>query len=317
MLAGCGEDQVAIRDTGIMARRLVRAPRPAERAERWTPRGTVLITGGTGAIGGHVARWTAGRGARRVMLTSRAGPSAAGAAELAAALAGTGTAVAVAACDIGQREQVTGLLAWASTSGPPVSSVVHAAGAGQSTAVNDVTTAELAAVTAAKAAGASHLDELTRDLELDAFVLFSSIAATWGSGQQPGYAAANAYLDALAEHRRGTGLTATSVAWGPWAGGGMTDTGAAARLAMRGLVTQWAPELALAALGEALDAAEPQLTIADVDWQRFATSFTACAGRQPAVGAVPGPSGPTVATTSAAATRRQWTGTRWLGGWPG
>jgi acyl carrier protein len=151
--------------------------------------------------------------------------------------------------------------------------VLHAAGAPQGTPLNDTTVTELAAVIAAKAAGAAHLDELTAGLELDAFVLFSSIAATWGSGQQPAYAAANAYLDALAQQRRASGLAALSVAWGPWAGGGMTDAGSGAQLARRGLPVM-DPALAAAALSRALDAGEGQLTVADVDWARFAASFT-------------------------------------------
>jgi acyl carrier protein len=132
---------------------------------------------------------------------------------------------------------------------------------------------ELAAVAAAKAAGAAHLDELTRDTQLEQFVLFSSIAATWGSGGQPGYSAANAFLDALAEHRRGRGLAGTSVAWGPWGGGGMTDREGAEQLQRRGLPLM-DPDLLTRALGQVLDGGETQVTVADVDWARFAPPFT-------------------------------------------
>ncbi|HEY7145063.1 MAG TPA: type I polyketide synthase, partial [Streptosporangiaceae bacterium] len=275
VLAGCGEDQVAIRAAGLMARRLVRAPQspaPGDR-EGWVPGGTVLVTGGTGAIGGHVARWLAGRGAPRVVLTSRSGPAAAGVPALAAGLATAGTQAQVTSSDIADREQVAGLLARIASGGPPLAAVMHTAGTGQATALAGTTTAELARVASAKAAGAAVLDELTADLGLEQFVLFSSIAATWGSGGQPGYSAANAFLDALAQARRARGLAATSVAWGAWGGGGMTDAEGAEQLERRG-VRLMDPRLLVQALGQLLDAGETLVTVADVDWARFAPPFT-------------------------------------------
>ncbi|HEV3290933.1 MAG TPA: SDR family NAD(P)-dependent oxidoreductase, partial [Streptosporangiaceae bacterium] len=272
VLAGGGEDQVAVRAGGVFGRRLVRAPLPRSDG-RWVPRGTVLITGGTGAIGGHVARWAAGRGAARVVLASRSGPAAAGAATLAAQLAAAGTAVAVMACDVARREQMAGVVAWIGASGPRLSTVMHTAGTGQATALADTTVAELAGVWAAKAAGAKHLDELTEGMDLDGFVLFSSIAATWGSGLQPGYAAANAFLDALAQGRRGQRLAGTSVAWGPWGGGGMSRGQSGTQMVRRGLRLM-DPQLAVKALGQALDAGEHLVTVTDVDWARFAATFT-------------------------------------------
>ncbi|QMU69824.1 type I polyketide synthase [Streptacidiphilus sp. P02-A3a] len=272
LLAGCGEDQAAIRPEGIRGRRLVRAPQPEQR-QTWTPRGTVLITGGTGSIGGHSARWLAGRGAPRLLLTSRSGAAAPGAAGLAAELAAAGTPVSVVAADIAQRAEVAGLLAWTAAGGPPLSAVLHAAGAGQATALQDTTLAELAEMAAVKTAGTTHLDELTQGLDLEAFVLFSSISATWGSGLQPGYAAVNAFLDALAENRRSRGLAATSIAWGPWDGGGMSDREGKAQMVRRGL-RLLDPELGIRALSQALDGGEALLTVADVDWAAFAPTFT-------------------------------------------
>ncbi|HEX4063909.1 MAG TPA: beta-ketoacyl synthase N-terminal-like domain-containing protein, partial [Streptosporangiaceae bacterium] len=272
MLAGCGEDQVAIRPAGVLARRLVRAPQPGGEGT-WVPSGTVLVTGGTGAIGGHVARWMAGLGAPRVVLTSRSGPAATGVAGLAAAVAGAGACVQVAACDAGSRPQLAGLLDRIATSGPPLTSVMHTAGVEQLTAVGDTTVAELAGVVAAKAGGAAVLDELTAGLGLDAFVLFSSISAVWGSGLQPGYAAANTFLDALADNRRSRGLAATSVAWGPWDGGGMSVGEGKEALRRRGL-GMLDPGQAMRALAQALDGGESQVTVADVDWARFAPAFT-------------------------------------------
>ncbi|NUP48701.1 MAG: SDR family NAD(P)-dependent oxidoreductase, partial [Catenulispora sp.] len=240
------EDQVAVRPTGILGRRLEHAA-PSPSAAAWQPRGTVLITGGTGALGGHVGRWLTGRGAERIVLTSRSGPGARAVAGLAADLATAGTTVEVAACDTSQRSEVSALLARIAASGPALSSVVHTAGVGQATMLAETSLTEQATVTAAKTGGAAVLDELTADLDLDAFVMFSSIAATWGGGMQPGYAAGNAYLDALAENRRARGLAATSVAWGPWGGGGMTDEDGAEQMARRGLRLM-EPRLAVQAL---------------------------------------------------------------------
>jgi acyl transferase domain-containing protein/acyl carrier protein len=272
VLAGCGEDQVAIRSTGVFARRLTHAPPPAADTP-WVPGGTVLITGGTGAIAGHVARWLAGRGSPRVTLASRSGPGAARAVALAAELAAAGTWVDVIACDIADRTHAAGVLTRIGAGGPPLAAVMHTAGLEQSTSIAETSLPELAMVAAAKAGGAALLDELTQGLDLEQFVLFSSIAATWGSGGQPGYAAANAFLDALAEQRRCRGLAAASVAWGPWGGGGMTNAASAEQLRRRGLDVV-DPPLLVTALGQVLDSGETQVTIADVDWARFAPPFT-------------------------------------------
>ncbi|GAA1985080.1 type I polyketide synthase [Catenulispora subtropica] len=271
VLAGIGEDQVAVRSTGLQGRRLVRVPQPD--SGRWAPGGSVLITGGTGGIGSLVARWAGGRGAERVVLTSRSGATAAGVAALAADLAGSGTFVDVVACDIAQRPQVAGLVNWVCQTGPVLSSVIHAAGVGQGTATADLTIAEQAAVSEVKTLGAVWLDELTEDLDLDAFALFSSVSATWGSGLQPSYAAANAALDALAESRHARGLVGTSVAWGLWAGAGMGAGDAGEQLQRYGLKLM-DPELGIRALAQAIDGREVQVTVADVDWERFAPLFT-------------------------------------------
>jgi acyl transferase domain-containing protein/acyl carrier protein len=287
VLAGRGEDQMAIRSSGLLARRMTRADRPTPpepvqaelgRPRAWAPSGTVLVTGGTGAIGGHVARWLTTRDAPRTVLASRSGPVAPGAAALAAALAAAGTAVTVAACDTACRTDLAGLLDRIAADqvagdGPPLTAIFHAAGIAPGQRVSDSTPADLAGVLGAKATGAARLDELTSGLDLEAFVLFSSGAAAWGSANLGAYAAASAYLDALAGHRRGRGLRGTSIAWGGWGGGGMADSEAGAQLRRLGL-RDMDPELAITALAQALDDGQTTLTVADVDWTRFAPVFT-------------------------------------------
>ncbi|MFE6404818.1 type I polyketide synthase [Streptomyces alboflavus] len=270
------EDQLAVRDTGVFVRRFVRAPleNGTGTEPEWSPRGTALVTGGTGAIGGHVARWLAREGVEHLVLTSRRGPDAPGAAELKAELEELGADVTVAACDIADRDAVTGLLESLAADGRTLRSVFHAAGVSPAHTVADMTPADIAEVFGAKTAGATHLDALLDSAELDAFVLFSSNSGVWGGGGQGAYAAANAYLDALAEARRARGLSATSVAWGAWGGSGMAAAEEAEEHLRRRGVTAMAPERAVAALAQAVAHGETFLAVADVDWERFVPSFT-------------------------------------------
>ncbi|MFE2295010.1 type I polyketide synthase [Streptomyces sp. NPDC059452] len=268
-----GEDQVAVRTPVPLGRRLVPAPEPATPAPApWTARGTVLVTGGTGGLGAQVARWLAERGAEHLVLLSRRGPKAPGADGLTDALAALGARSTLLACDVAVRAALERVLEQLREAGDTVRAVVHTAGLTSDTALMDCTPEELARRTAAKTRGAAHLDALFAGQPLDAFVLFSSISGTWGSGGQGAYAAANAYLDGLAAARRGRGLTATSVAWGPWAGAGMAAGAVGEGLRRHGLVPM-APEAALSALGRALALDEGEPVVAELDWSRFAPTF--------------------------------------------
>ena len=272
-LAGCGEDQVAIRGAGVMARRLTRAPLPRD-DRPWVPGGSVLVTGGTGAIGARVARWLAGRGAPRVVLTSRSGPEALSTAELAADLARAGTSAEVMACDVAEKTEIAGLLHRITATGPRLAGVMHAAGALDDGVLDGMDAGRLAAVLAAKAAGAAHLDELTGEAALEQFVLFSSAASTFGGAGQGNYAAANAYLDGLAQRRAARGLAGLSVAWGPWAGGMAQASDAVRERLRRGPLPGMDPDLAIKALGQALGGPDALLAVMDVDWAQYAVAPT-------------------------------------------
>ncbi len=275
VLADSGpEDQLAVRPAGTFVRRLRRLPhKPATADTSWRTSGTVLITGGTGALGGQVARWLAAGGAEHLLLVSRRGRTAPGADALHAELTALGTQVTIAACDTGDRDALAALLA-SVPAHRPLSAVVHTAAVLDDSVIDSLTPERVERALHAKAQAAFHLHDLTRDLDLKAFVLFSSFGGTVGTPGQGNYAPGNAVLDALALHRRGQGLPATSVAWGAWGGGGMADGDFGDTLNRHGL-REMQPELATAALQQALEQNESSLLIADIDWERFYVAFTA------------------------------------------
>ncbi|WP_348533726.1 MULTISPECIES: SDR family NAD(P)-dependent oxidoreductase [unclassified Kitasatospora] len=212
------EPQAAIRDGKPLVPRLNRVTAPADggSTRTWQPEGTVLITGGTGALGAILARHLVlAHGARHLLLASRHGDQAHGAGRLCAELAELGATVRIAACDVADRTALQALLADVPAE-HPLTGIVHAAGILDNDLLPAMTPDQLDAVLRPKADAAWHLHDLTRSDDLSAFVLFSSVVGVFGGRGQGNYAAAGAFLDGLALHRRAQGLPATSLAWGLW-----------------------------------------------------------------------------------------------------
>ncbi|MEV6554060.1 type I polyketide synthase, partial [Streptomyces sp. NPDC051597] len=280
-LPGLAEPQLALRAGEAYAPRLVRDTGAGPAGARpLDPEGTVLITGGTGTLGRQVARHlVTEHGIRQLLLVSRRGPDGAGADEVRAELTGLGAHVTIAACDAADREALGELLA-AVPDKHPLTAVVHTAGVLDDGMLADLTPERFATTLRPKADAAWHLHELTEKLDLAAFVLFSSAAGTLGSPGQANYAAANGFLDGLAELRAARGLPAVSLAWGLWAeASGMTthlagkDLG---RLSRRGAVALGTEE-GLALFDAGLRSSEALLLPARLDFA--ALRAEAAAGR--------------------------------------
>ncbi|MFG2409237.1 SDR family NAD(P)-dependent oxidoreductase, partial [Streptomyces brevispora] len=292
-LAGT-EPQLAIRGGQLLAARLTRATIATDLnpgtdpgsdalsgSDLDTPSGiaatggTVLVTGAGGALGGLVAQHlVTAHGVRNLLLVGRRGADAPGLADLAAELRGLGARVDVEACDVADRDALAALLAGI-PAGRPLSAVVHAAGVLDDGTVESLTPARMRHVLRPKVDAALNLHVLTRDLPLSAFVLFSSASATVGNAGQGNYAAANAFLDALAQHRRALKLPAQSLAWGLWAHRStMTGTLTAAdlRRMSRGGTAAIGSEEGLALFDAALTLDEPLLVPVKIDLGRLRTA---------------------------------------------
>ncbi|MFE5908516.1 type I polyketide synthase [Streptomyces wedmorensis] len=264
-----GEPQLAFRSGTVRVPRLVRAlDRGATDARPLDPMGTVLITGGTGALGALVARHLVGEHhVRSLILASRRGPDAPGAPALEAELTALGARVRIVACDVADRAVVADLLS-SVPQDAPLTAVVHTAGVLDDGVVTALTPERLDAVLRPKADAALVLDELTRELDLAAFVLFSSAAGVFGNPGQGNYAAANAFLDALARRRRSAELPATSLAWGYWSSSSemtahlsATDLKRNRRIGMSAI----SADLGMALFDAGLTSGEPALVPAKLD----------------------------------------------------
>jgi acyl carrier protein len=280
------EDQIAFRGGERYVPRLVfHDSGPAEApgaAALFSPEVTYLITGGLGGLGLRVAQWMVEQGARHLVLMGRRGASA-GARETLDTLGKAGARAAVVKADVTEEEQVAGMLAEIRETMPPLKGIFHAAGVLEDGILVQQKWENFSGVLAPKVSGAWILHALTRDMELDFFVLFSSATSLLGWLGQGNYAAANAFLDGLAHYRRDLGLAALSINWGPWSGVGM-----AAGLGDRGM-RQWraagidmiSPEQGLEVLGQMLGhstAQTAQVTVLPIKWPEFMRQFAMMGG---------------------------------------
>ncbi|MCA9973040.1 MAG: SDR family NAD(P)-dependent oxidoreductase, partial [Anaerolineales bacterium] len=270
-----GEDRVAYRDGVRHAERLQR--HTAELADTAVPvqaDAAYLITGGMGALGLRVARWLVEQGARHLVLTGRGAPSAKAQAVI-DELTAAGARVEIGRADVADAAQLAALFARLAAEMPPLRGVVHAAGVLDDGVLLQQSWARFEKVLAPKVAGTWHLHELTREMPLDFFVLFSSSAAIFGSPGQGNYAAANAFLDAVAQLRRSQGLPALSLNWGAWA-----DAGMAAGVGSQNL-QRWAamgveliaPEQGMQLLGQLLPQDAARLGVFPIRWGTFMKQF--------------------------------------------
>ncbi len=227
---------------------------------------TYLITGGVGGLGLATAEWLANRGAGELVLVGRRSPTAVDDAKI-ARMRESGTRVTVVACDIGDRASVRALWSDVLSSRPPLKGIVHAAGVLADAPLAQQDAAGFDAVAHAKISGAWHLHEMTAHTALDFFLLYSSASARFGSAGQANYAAANSFLDGLADYRRSRGQCATSLGWGAWGQVGMAARMSDATRARwtRSGIGFLAPDDAFAAVERVLSTAQPYAAIVAID----------------------------------------------------
>ncbi len=268
------EDQLAIRQHGVSARRLQQAPSPLHRVRTWTTSGTALVTGATGRVGEHIIRWLVRAGATHLVLLSRNAAQSPKAKELEQELNAAGVTTTVASVDMTDRSGLADVIAQIRRQHGQIRTVVHAAATIGVHTISEVTADQFAS-DYAKAVAADYLADLLEHEPPDTVILFSSAAGVWGGARQGCYAAANAHIDALASRLRANGrTTALSVAWGPWADDGAMPHESVDYFHRIG-VNQISPGTAITALQQSLDVDDTLITVADVSWNQFLEIFTA------------------------------------------
>jgi NAD(P)-dependent dehydrogenase (short-subunit alcohol dehydrogenase family)/acyl carrier protein len=268
LASGTREDQVAFRADVRHVARLVRKPETSQEPVTLRSDATYLISGGLGGLGLLVARWMVSRGARHLVLLGRRGATPAVEREL-NEIELAGARVVVARTDIADACQVARRLDEIEQLLPPLRGVVHAAGTLDDALLLQQNQDRFSRVMAPKVTGAWHLHTLTRQCPLDFFLLFSSAASLLGSPGQANHAAANAFLDALAHHRRAEGLPGLSINWGAWAEvGAAAERRVAERIKMKGIGVI-APLQGLQALELLLSQSSSQVGVIPIDWPAF------------------------------------------------
>ena len=232
--------------------------------------GTVLITGGLGALGSQLARWLAEQGARSIVLAGRNASDSENNSTI-AELRAQGVDVGVEAVDVTSSGQLQELLDRMRVTRPPLQAVFHAAGVLHDSVLSKTSWSSYCETTAPKILGAWNLVRLTEPDPIRLMVFFSSAASVLGSAGQASYAAGNAFLDALAHHSSSRGIPTLSVNWGAWASSGMAARLTAEQTARwtRQGITPMAPGAALAALHSAIEAGRSQVTVMEIDWEQF------------------------------------------------
>ncbi len=275
ILGGTPEDQVAFRRGERFVPRLARhRSRPRHDALQLSADGLILIVGGLGGLGLRVVRWMCEHGARHVVLTGRREPSEAARQQL-AELERNGMAIEIALADVSDPVQVSRLLAKISESALPLRGIIHAAGVLDDGILLQQDWDRFRRVLAPKIFGAWFLHTQTQDMPLDFFVMFSSIASLFGSVGQANHAAANAFLDALAFHRRAGGLPALSINWGAWAEiGAAARKGVGQRIKHKGMGTI-AVNQGLQLMEQLMQDDPIQVGVAPIDWPLFAKQSAA------------------------------------------
>jgi acyl transferase domain-containing protein/acyl carrier protein len=263
-----GEDHIALRNGQRYVARLVCGRTPPPRDVSIHSEGAYLITGGLGAFGLKTARWLAEQGARHLVLLGRRGATSRVAQEEVRQLEREGTRVLVAKADVANEDAMLKIFEALKTSWPPIRGIVHAAGLPGDQTIERMDINAIKMMFGPKVFGTWILEQLTKNMNLDFFVCFSSMVSVWGAKRQAHYAAGNHFLDVFAHYRRGIGLPALTVNWGPLTGGGMLPAELVADLARIGVLTSEMNQ-AIKTFGYLLGTDTVQTTVAKIDWRPF------------------------------------------------